>query len=79
MTAGTTTPAAPSQRPAQPSAPRGGTPQAPTIDPIRILRQHAVALVVTAVVGAVVGVAANFAFLWIYPLWGGSVIAPRTR
>ena len=68
-----TTPATPGQRPPQPAAPRG-RPQAPTIDPIRVLRQHAVMLAVSAVVGAVVGVAANYLFLFAYPLWGGNVI-----
>ena len=68
-----TTPSTPGQRPAQPAAPRG-RPQAPTIDPIRVLRQHAVMLAVSAVIGAVVGVAANYLFLFAYPLWGGNVI-----
>jgi Mrp family chromosome partitioning ATPase/uncharacterized protein involved in exopolysaccharide biosynthesis len=55
------------QRPAQ-------RPQAPTIDPVRVLRQHTWLLVWSAVAGAVLGVMANFAFLYVYPLWGGSVI-----
>jgi hypothetical protein len=31
-------------------------------------------LAVSAVIGAVVGVAANYLFLFAYPLWGGNVI-----
>jgi Mrp family chromosome partitioning ATPase/uncharacterized protein involved in exopolysaccharide biosynthesis len=40
---------------------------------VRILRQHAKLLVVAAVGGVVLGTALNFVFLFVYPLWGGSV------
>ena len=56
-----------SQRPAQ-------RPQAPTIDPVRVLRQHTWLLVWSAVAVAVLGVMANYVFHYAYPLWGGSVI-----
>lgn len=56
------------------TAPQRGRPQGPTVDPIRILRQHAWLLAGAAGVGLVVGAAAHFAALWIYPLWGGTVM-----
>jgi len=70
----TASPAAP--RPGAPAgAPRGPRPQqAPTIDPVRVLRQNVGLLLATAVAGAVLGVVAHFAFLYLYPLWGGSVV-----
>ena len=55
-------------------APRGGRQQAPTIDPVRILRQHAWLLAGSAGVGLVLGVIAHFTCLFLYPLWGGTVL-----
>ena len=69
-------PAPASSRPAGTpgGAPRGVRPPPPTIDPVRVLRQHAWLLVGAAVVGAVLGTIANFICLYAYPLWGGSVV-----
>ena len=69
-------PAPASSRPAGAAggAPRGMRPPPPTIDPVRVLRQHAWLLVGAAVVGAVLGTIANFVCLYAYPLWGGSVV-----
>jgi Mrp family chromosome partitioning ATPase/uncharacterized protein involved in exopolysaccharide biosynthesis len=68
-------PAAQASRPAAPAPARPSTrPQAPTIDPVRVLRQHAWLLGWSGLAGAVIGVIANFVFLYAYPLWGGSVI-----
>jgi Mrp family chromosome partitioning ATPase/uncharacterized protein involved in exopolysaccharide biosynthesis len=73
MTAASTSSAPAPNRPAAPAPPKGGRPAAPTIDPVRILRQHAKLLVVAAVGGVVLGTVLNFVFLFAYPLWGGSV------
>jgi succinoglycan biosynthesis transport protein ExoP len=54
-------------------APRGVRPPPPTIDPVRVLRQHAWLLVGAAVVGAVLGTIANYVCLYAYPLWGATV------
>lgn len=58
----------------RPSAPRprsGPVPQG--IDPVRVLRQHMVLLVVTLIVGCGLGVGAHFAFARFYPLYYGEV------
>ena len=55
-------------------APRGVRPPPPTIDPVRVLRQHAWLLGGAAVVGAILGTIANFICLYAYPLWGGTVV-----
>ena len=68
-------PSAAAARPANAGGPpRGGRQQVPTIDPVRVLRQHAKLLGVAAVAGAVLGVVANYALLFVYPLWGGTVL-----
>jgi Mrp family chromosome partitioning ATPase/uncharacterized protein involved in exopolysaccharide biosynthesis len=41
---------------------------------VRILRQHLKLLAAMSVVGVVLGTVLNFVFLFVYPLWGGSVI-----
>lgn len=74
MTAANTTQPAATPRPAAGGPPRGGRQQAPTIDPVRILRQHAWLLAGTGVAGLVLGTVANFVLLFAYPLWGGSVL-----
>ena len=56
------------------TAPQRGRQQGPTVDPIRILRQHAWLLAGAAGAGLVFGAAAHFAALWVYPLWGGTVM-----
>jgi Mrp family chromosome partitioning ATPase/uncharacterized protein involved in exopolysaccharide biosynthesis len=73
MTAASTSSAPATNRPAAPPPPRGGRPAAPTIDPVRILRQHAKLLAVAAVGGVILGTVLNFVFLFVAPLWGGSV------
>jgi capsular exopolysaccharide synthesis family protein len=74
MTAANTAQPAATPRPAAGGPPRGGRQQAPTIDPVRILRQHAWLLVGTSVAGLVLGTVANFVLLFAYPLWGGNVV-----
>ncbi len=46
----------------------------PTIDPVRVLRQHAWLLGGAAMVGAVMGVVVNYAQLFLYPVWSGSAV-----
>lgn len=65
--------AAPASAPRS-NAPQRGKPQGPTVDPIRILRQHAWLLVGAAGAGLVFGAVAHFVALWVYPLWGGTVM-----
>ena len=65
---------APTRNPAdprsQPQRPRSGAQQAATttIDPIRVLRQHATALVGSLLVGLGLGFAANMVLDQSYPL-----------
>ena len=69
------TPSAAAPRPASSGgAPRGGRQQAPTIDPVRVLRQHAWLLAGSAGAGLVLGVIAHFTCLFLYPLWGSMVL-----
>jgi Mrp family chromosome partitioning ATPase/uncharacterized protein involved in exopolysaccharide biosynthesis len=74
MTAASTSPAPAPNRPTAPTPPRGGRPAAPTIDPVRILRQHLKLLGAAAIGGILLGTVLNYVFLFVYPLWGGSVI-----
>jgi Mrp family chromosome partitioning ATPase/uncharacterized protein involved in exopolysaccharide biosynthesis len=74
MTAASTSTNAAPNRPAQQPQPKGGRPPAPTIDPVRVLRQHLKLLGLSAVGGLVLGTVLHFVFLFVYPLWGGSVI-----
>ena len=74
MTQASTPPAPAAARPAAGGAPRGARPAAPTIDPVRVLRQHQWLLVGSAGAGLVLGTIAHFAFLFLYPLWGGTVL-----
>ncbi|MCH2141316.1 MAG: hypothetical protein MK100_09855, partial [Phycisphaerales bacterium] len=51
------------------------TPQRrPTIDPIRVLRQHVVGLLASLIVGGVVGVVAFFGFNRFYPLYTSEIL-----
>ncbi|MFM1830962.1 MAG: hypothetical protein RLZZ558_1302 [Planctomycetota bacterium] len=72
---GITTPTITSS-PARPSA--GGPPRprpaAPTIDPVRILRQNVWRIVGVLVLGAGLGVGLNFLFASVYPLWSSQVL-----
>jgi len=45
-----------------------------SIDPIRVLRRHVMSLIISVVVGSVVGVVAFFAFSVFYPLYSGQVL-----
>ena len=75
MTQASTTPTAATARPAPAAgASRGARPAAPTIDPVRVLRQHQWLLVGSAGAGLVLGTIAHFVFLFLYPLWGGTVL-----
>ena len=68
------TPASPSPAPrpaAQAPRPRVA---GPTVDPIRVLRQNALRIVVVLVLGAVLGVGLNYVFAWSYPLWSSKVM-----
>lgn len=62
--------------PARPAA--GGPPRprlsAPTIDPVRVLRQNAWRIAGVLAVGAVLGVGLNFLFGRFYPLWSSQVL-----
>lgn len=68
----TTLPATPAT-PLAAAAPRpaAGAPPAPTatIDPLKLLNRHKWRLVIAAVVGAILGTAAHFACLYLYPIW----------
>ncbi len=68
----TTTSPNPSASP-RPAAQRPRT-AGPTIDPIRVLRQHARSIMVIAFLGGVLGVGLNFAFASLYPLWSAQVL-----
>jgi polysaccharide biosynthesis transport protein len=59
-------------RPAQ--APQRARPAGPTIDPVRILRQNIIRILVWTVGGAILGVILNYVFLYTYPLWSSQVL-----
>lgn len=69
MTRAATPPAA---RPA--AGPQRPRPSGPVIDPVRILRQNALRILLVTVGGAVLGVALNYGFLYTYPLWSAQVL-----
>jgi len=58
------------------SRPRpGAQPQRrPTIDPIRVLRQHVVGLMAAAIIGVMVGLAGHVAFMRLYPLYTSQIL-----
>jgi len=62
--------------PARPAAggPPRPRPSAPTIDPVRILRQNVWRIVGVLVLGAGLGVGLNFLFGRFYPLWSSQVL-----
>ncbi|RMH28269.1 MAG: polysaccharide biosynthesis tyrosine autokinase [Planctomycetota bacterium] len=66
-------PVGPRPGPAPPPRPAGAGAGPATIDPLKLLRQYAVWLVVAAVVGAGLGVGAHFALLKIYPLYRAEI------
>ena len=43
-----------------------------SIDPIRLLRQNSIGIVVALFSGAVLGVILNYVFLYAYPIWSGT-------
>lgn len=59
----------PRNRGARPAA-KGG----PSIDPIKVLRQHVVGIIVSAVLGVLIGILAYFICRFTYPLYKGEVI-----
>lgn len=67
--------AAPTPTPRSSSAPaaRGGA-RAPTMDPVRLLRQHAKLFSITFACGLVMGVVVHFASLFLYPIYSGQVL-----
>jgi len=46
----------------------------PSIDPIRVLRQHIIGLLAAVIIGVVVGLGAHFAFMRFYPLYTSEVL-----
>ena len=66
----------PTENRTQPQRPRGGGAPTPasTIDPIRVLRQHATAIVVSIFVGCGLGAVANFGLVYLYPLYSDTVL-----
>lgn len=64
----------PASAPIAKSAPTQARPRptAVALDPIRLLRQHVVGIIVTFAVGAVLGVILNYGFLYVYPIWSGT-------
>ena len=46
----------------------------PSIDPVRVLRQHVVGMLIALIVGAVLGLAAYFLFVRFYPLYRSEVL-----
>ncbi len=67
-------PSSAAPRPGAGGPQRGKPATAATIDPIRVLRQHAKLLVGATVVGLVLGTGAHFLALNFYPLWGSTVL-----
>ena len=47
-------------------------PSAISLDPIRLLRQNLWGIVITLVLGAILGVILHFTFLYTYPIWSGT-------
>src|SRR5438477_11350274 len=45
-----------------------------TVDPVRVLRRHVLALIMSIVIGGVLGTAAYFICLKVYPLYAGQVM-----
>ena len=64
----------PASAPIAKSAPTQARPRpaVASLDPIRLLRQHMLGIIVTFVVGAVLGVILNYGFLYVYPIWSGT-------
>ncbi|MFN9077208.1 MAG: GumC family protein [bacterium] len=58
----------------QPTRQRPSAPAAVQLDPVRVLRQHAVGIGVAAAVGLVLGLAAHYTCVLTYPLYGGQVL-----
>ncbi|MFM9957388.1 MAG: polysaccharide biosynthesis tyrosine autokinase [Phycisphaerales bacterium] len=70
----TSIPANPSLAAARPSASAPPPQAAPAIDPIRVLQQYYPWLLLSAVLGAILGVAVHFASLFLYPIYTGYVV-----
>lgn len=49
-------------------------PAGPSIDPIRIIRQNLLRIVLVTLGGAALGVALNYALLVVYPIWSAQVL-----
>lgn len=54
--------------------PRGPSKAGPAIDPVRVLRQHMLGIIVSGVVGIILGIVVFFALRYTYPLYKGEVI-----
>jgi polysaccharide biosynthesis transport protein len=64
---------APPARPTPPSAAAGAA-GVPVVDPIKLLQKYKWLLTATAVVGVVLGIAAHFALLRLYPIYHTSIV-----
>lgn len=74
MTRANTNPAASAPAPRPAGGGQRGRQQGPSIDPIRVLRQHMKAMGIAVSAGLVLGLISYFVALKAYPLWGGTVI-----
>ncbi|MDG2200144.1 MAG: hypothetical protein P8K80_03065 [Phycisphaerales bacterium] len=54
--------------------PRGASKAGPAIDPVRVLRQHVLGVIVSGVVGIILGIIVYFVLRYTYPLYKGEVI-----
>ncbi len=63
-------PIPPGQRPRPMAAPQ----RRPTIDPVRVIRQHIVGLLASLIIGAFLGAAAFIMFGKVYPLYTSEVL-----
>ena len=65
-----------SPTPNTPAKPNAAQPRqraaAISIDPIRLIRQNTIGIVVSLFGGAILGVILNYVFLYVYPIWSGT-------
>ena len=65
-----------SSTPNTPAKPNAAQPRqraaAISIDPIRLIRQNTIGIVVALLSGAILGVILNYVFLYVYPIWSGT-------
>lgn len=63
-------------QPSNPGRPRSvsSPPRRPSIDPVRVLRQHIIGLLASIIIGVIAGLAAHLAFSKFYPLYSSEVL-----